>query len=301
MVKSILKWIGIVLGVIVVLVLVGIGVLYFRAQAKFNQTYTVEVERVSIPTDAASIERGHHLTSVICAGCHGPDLGGTEFFNDATLGTIHAKNLTTGKGGIGTYYKDVDYIRTLRHGVNPDGKTVFIMPANNFHYFSDADLGDIIAYLKNAPPVDKEWGPRGFKLMGYLLTGAGAFDSFFIANQIDQTGPRPVSPAVGITPEYGDYLVTLSDCHSCHGKQLSGGRIPDPTKTVIAPNLTPGGEPGSWSEADFVKTIRTGVTPEGHQLSDNMPWKEFSKYSDDELKAIWAYLHSLPKLATTTQ
>jgi len=294
MLKKVLKWIGIVLGVIVILLIIGAGVLFFRGQSKFNQTYAVRVEDVPIPTDAASIARGQHLATVMCQGCHGPDISGTDFFSDPGLGAIHAKNLTSGKGGIGTYYKDIDYIRTLRHGVTPAGNSVFVMPANNFHYLSDQDLGAIIAYVKSAPPVDKEWSPRNLTFLGNLLTGAGAFDPLFIADQIDQTGPRPVAPAVGVTKEYGDYLVTLGDCHSCHGKNLAGGKIPDPTINVIAPNLTPGGEPGSWTEADFINTIRTGVNPAGHQLSDEMPWKDYAKFSDDELKAIWLYLQSQP-------
>lgn len=301
MLKKVLKWIGIVLGVIIILLLIGAGGLYFRAQSRLNQTYNVQVENVSIPTDTASIERGKHIASVVCVGCHGQDLGGTEFFNDPSLGAIHAKNLTTGKGGIGSYYKDTDYVRTLWHGVNPDGKTVFVMPAYNFHYLSEQDLGAIIAYLKSVPPVDKEWAPRKFALMGTLLIGAGMFDSQISAEQIDQTAPRPVAPAIGVTKEYGDYLITLGDCRNCHGKQLAGGKIPDPTMDVRTPNLTPGGELVAWSDADFIKTIRTGVTPSGHQLSDNMPWKDFSKLTDDELKAIFLYLQAQPKLPTATQ
>src|SRR4051812_15928106 len=100
MLKKVLKWVGIVLGVIVVLLLLGAAFLYFRAQSKLNQTYNVQVESVKIPTDAASIERGKHLATVVCMGCHGPDLSGTEFFNDpGGIGELHAKNLTAGKGG----------------------------------------------------------------------------------------------------------------------------------------------------------------------------------------------------------
>jgi mono/diheme cytochrome c family protein len=301
MLKKILKWIGIVLGVLVVLLIIGAGVLYFRAQSRFNQKYTVQVEQVAIPTDAESIARGQHFANIYCAGCHGPDLGGTEFFSDPALGAVHAKNITRGNGGVGTYYTDADYIRTLRHGVNPEGASVFIMPANNFYHLSDEDLGDIIAYLKAAPPVDRQWAPRSFGPMGYILGGLGVFDSFYVAEQINHTAPRPVAPAVGVTSEYGSYLVTLSDCRTCHGQDLAGGRIPDPTISVIAPNITPGGEPGLWTEQDFINTIRTGVNPAGHALDPNvMPWKDYAQFSDDELKAIWTYIHGLPKLPSFT-
>jgi len=52
----------------------------------------------------------------------------------------------------------------------------------------------------------------------------------------------------------------------------------------------------SWSEEDFFKTMRTGVTPGGRQLNEEMPWKYFGQMSDDELRAMWLYLKSLPAM-----
>jgi mono/diheme cytochrome c family protein len=82
---------------------------------------------------------------------------------------------------------------------------------------------------------------------------------------------------------------------------LSGGKVDDPTSNLLGPNLTPGGELTAWSAADFITTIRTGVTPAQHTLNDMMPWKTYGKMSDDELQAVFLYLQSLPKLATTIQ
>jgi hypothetical protein len=83
---------------------------------------------------------------------------------------------------------------------------------------------------------------------------------------------------------------------------LNGGPFPDPTITKISPNLTPGGEPGFWTEAEFINTIRTGVTPSGHELDPElMPWKDYQAFYDDELKAVWIYLQSLPKLEQYTE
>lgn len=301
MLKQILKWIGIVLGAIIVLFLIAVGILYFRGMSRFSQTYNIQVESVPIPNDAAAVERGQHLVTVLCTGCHGEKLAGTDFFNDPGLGTIHAKNLTRGKGGIGAFYTDVDFIRTLRHGVRPEGTSVFVMPAADFHYLSDQDLGDIIAYLKTLPPVDQEWAPKELTFFGLVLTGAGAFDQFIAADLINHTGRRPPAPAIGVTPEYGEYLVRLNGCRHCHGEKLSGGKVGDPTSTLHGPNLTPGGELIAWSDADFIKTIRTGVTPSGHALDPTMPFKEFARMTDDELKSIFLYLQSLPKLPTTTE
>jgi hypothetical protein len=49
----------------------------------------------------------------------------------------------------------------------------------------------------------------------------------------------------------------------------------------------------TWSEADFIKAIRTGVKPDGTQLSEGMPWKEFEKLSEDNLRAMYRHLQSL--------
>jgi mono/diheme cytochrome c family protein len=109
------------------------------------------------------------------------------------------------------------------------------------------------------------------------------------------------APERGVTVEYGEYLVNINDCHICHGPNLNGGPFPDPTITLISPNITPGGELGFWTEEQFIHTIQTGVTPSGHQLSDHMPWKDYRLFYDDEFKAIWLYLQSLPKLPQYTE
>jgi hypothetical protein len=102
--------------------------------------------------------------------------------------------------------------------------------------------------------------------------------------------------------EYGEYMVDTNDCRLCHGQAMNGGPFPDPTKTKISPNLTQGGELAFWTEEQFINTIRTGVTPSGHELdTEFMPWKEYRFMSDDELKAIWMYLQSLPKLPQYTE
>ena len=58
-----------------------------------------------------------------------------------------------------------------------------------------------------------------------------------------------------------------------------------------------GGEMVGWSEQDFIQTMRTGVTPSGRQLIEDMPWQSYAQMTDAELKALWMYLNSLPALA----
>jgi mono/diheme cytochrome c family protein len=129
--KKFFKWFGIVLGSLLsLIVLVFLG-LAFKGNSMLNKTYDVQVETINIPTDAASIARGEHWVKAECIGCHGDNLSGGPFF-EAPFATIDAKNLTSGKGGAGSEFKDEDWIRALRHGLNPEDHSLFIMPASNF-------------------------------------------------------------------------------------------------------------------------------------------------------------------------
>lgn len=297
--KKILKWIGIVVGALVGLIVLALAGLYLSAESRFNKTYDIAPEPVTIPTDEASLAVGKHWAEIHCQGCHKEDLGGGPFFEDPVLGFVDAPNLTAGKGGIGAAYTDADWVRAIRHGVKHDGTSVFIMPSNDFYFLSDADLGGLIAYVKSAPPVDREIRPPNLSAMAKVLYALGAFGNLLYAEAI-QHDARPPAPPIGVTVDYGEYLSNSNGCPSCHGPQLNGAQPAEPGAPFAA-NLTPGGPLGGWSEADFFKAMREGVTPEGRQLTEFMPWKGLGKMTDDELKAIWMYLQSLPKLETATK
>jgi mono/diheme cytochrome c family protein len=296
-VKKVLKWIGIVLGGLVLLVVIVAGGMILSTTLKLNKIYHITPEVVTVPTDAASIQYGHRLVISMCVGCHHDNLAGGEFFDDPAIGTIDSANLTAGKGGIGASFTDADWVLAIRHGVRDDGQSVFIMPADDLFYMNDTDLGAIIAYLKTIPPVDNVIRPRNIKPLGKILYAIGAFGNQLKASAIADHSVRPYTPPVGVTAEYGQYLVQLNGCRTCHGKDLAGGKAPEPDAPP-APNLTPGGELAAWKAADLINTFRTGVTPGGHQLLDAMPWKEFQNRTDDEITAIFLYLQSLPKLDT---
>jgi len=54
-----------------------------------------------------------------------------------------------------------------------------------------------------------------------------------------------------------------------------------------------------WTQEQFIKTIRTGVDPSGHQLKPTMPWRTYAKMDDVELAAVYEYLHNLPPVEAT--
>ena len=251
------------------------------------------MRRLGVPTDADSVAEGKRLVSFYCTSCHGDNLGGYDFFNDPALGVVDAPNLTTGQGGVGSGYSDADWVRAIRHGVDPQGKPLFIMPSNDFYHLSDEDLGQMIAYLKSLPPVYNDANDFSLTLMGRVLLGLGAFGDVLTAESIDHSAPRPEASAVGVTVEYGEYLVQTFGCKTCHGAQLSGGKSPEPG-APLGPNLTPDGNLVNWTEDAFISTIR------GRQ-SEWMPYESLAKMDEDELKAVWMYLQSLPALETTSK
>jgi mono/diheme cytochrome c family protein len=295
MMKKLLKWTGILIGGLIGLVVLVIGTANVIAMSRLNRQYTVNTPAIVIPTDETAAARGQHLVEVIsqCSGCHGPDLGGTDFFDGPAVGYISAPNLTSGDGGIGAYYSDEDWTRALVHGVAPDGRMLLIMPSQFFRHYSDDDLGAVIAYLKSLPPVDRQLPSKKLSLLGNTFFGLNFF-GHMPAELIDHTAPRSTAPMPGVSVEYGEYLVNIAVCKDCHGDNLAGGS-PGPD-SPWADNLTPGGNLAAWSEDDFITAIRTGITPAGRSLIPYMPWQEYSHMTDEELQSIWLYLQSLPAL-----
>jgi cytochrome c553 len=296
-IKKVLKWIGIILGSLVGLLVLAAAVLYMIGSSKINKEYQVPIKAIPVPADAQSIERGEHLASAVfmCTRCHLDDMRGEVYFSVPGMISIPTPNLTTGSGGIGSAFSDEDWVRAIRHGVRPDGKALFVMmPVNAYKYMSDADLGAILAYIRSLPPVDNTLPARRVDLLGRVMIGAGLFPPFPAA-QIDHASPPLPAPAPGVTVAYGQYLAHV--CTECHGANLNGAPFGPPGQQVPTPNLTPRGELSAWSQQDFMNTLRTGVAPSGHQLDEQMPWKSFGQMTDDELGALWMYLQSLPALA----
>ena len=299
MLRKILKWIGILLGSLIGILLLAFAVLYIIGTIKWNKlhgTYDVPIEQINIPTDQASIARGEHIATIrMCGHCHTERLSGQSFTAPGLM-TLSVPNLTAGAGGVGATNTDEDWVRAIRHGVGHDGRGLVLMPAKTWYYLSDDDLGALITYLKSLPPVNNEMPKTDLEPLGRVMLVLGQLPPEIVPNVtvIDHYAPRPIAPKPGVTVEYGKYLA--STCTLCHGSNLNGQTISEGPNVYVALNLTRGGEMVGWTEEQFIATMRTGVTPGGKQLIDFMPWKYFGQMTDDELKAVWMYLQSLPAL-----
>lgn len=276
--------------------LVAVAVIYGGSQVRLNRRYDIAIQPPPIPIDTASIARGQHLATAVtgCTDCHGADLSG-HTFADAPPFLLVSSNLTRGAGGVGKQYSDADWVRAIRYGVRPDGKPLLFMPSSHYAKMSDADLGAIIAFIKSVTPVDHEQEPSSLRLLGRLLLLIGEYP--LPAETVDVAVPIPAAPPTGRTAEYGKYLATIGACAECHGAKLAGAAALEPGAPPGA-NLTPGGNIGQWSEAEFINTLRTGLRPDGTAINSAMPWWVLAQQTDDELGAIYRYLRSLPVLPT---
>lgn len=287
----VLKWIGIVVVAAIVLLVATVYALSWRS---LNESYEVPAEpEIAVAADSATIARGEHLfnATATCAECHGLDAGGRLMAEEGPFASLVAPNLTRGRGSVTADFTPADWERAIRHGVRRDGTSLVIMPSEVFAYLSDEDAAAIVAYLRQAPPVDRESPPVRLSVLGRALVASGQFPVLVAAKT-----PR-VEHVASVTPDttaaYGAYLANIGGCRGCHGLQLSGGNVIGPPGTPPASNLTPAGI-SRYSLEDFARALRQGRRPDGTELSTFMPWKIYAGLTDDEVTALWAYLQTVP-------
>lgn len=270
--KRFIKRTGLVIGGLFVLFALTGFVLYPTGMKKLNQTYpNIAAENVNIPTDVDAVARGKHISTIwACTRCHGEDLSGTVISKDPLSGivplrgTIPASNLTSGNGGIAKSYTDADWVRAIRHGVLPGGQVEVLM--FDYSIMSDQDLGDLIAYLKQIPPVNTDYPEMRYGPIVPVVSNIRLLTP--AAERIDHGAPRPVDPLPGATVEYGKYLSAI--CTACHGNSI--GNV---VKT--------------WKQEEFIHTFQTGVLPDGKQFGPTMSSHTFREMTGMELTALWLY------------
>jgi mono/diheme cytochrome c family protein len=276
---------------LVVIVVGVIGIALLGSDYRLSRKYSVATSPVSAGSDSISLARGDHLYhSIACAMCHGADGGGALYLDAGPIGLAAGTNLTRGRGGIGSSRSDSDLVRAIRYGVRPDSSSLILMPSEVYVHLTDEDLGAIIGYLRQLPPVDRELPATHLRLVGRALLAIGKLNLLAAPKTPLFAQPTGINP--GPTAAYGRYLADIASCRSCHGPGLSGGPMAAPGAPPSS-NLTPAGL-SAWSEKDFFTAMRQGRRPDGSMLHEIMPWKEFRNMTDEELAALWQYLRSVP-------
>lgn len=266
---------------------------------------------VAAADQAALAARGEYIARNVsaCGHCHAADrrnpdgpLSGGMAFSNWRLGTVRAANLTPDSAtGLGSWSL-AEIVRAIRNGTDRHGRLLApVMPYLWLSGMSDADALAVASYLKSLPPVRNE--VRNSPNLIFRMAKV-----FFLHPEHTQAAP---APSRGPTAEYGRYLATgpalCADCHTPRGglqqahdrdRLFAGDATPPKTFPANPANLTPDPETGigRWSEDDFLRTLRTGVNPRGDSLHAFMPWRQVRRMTDDDLRAIYRYLRTLPPI-----
>lgn len=263
-------------------------------ERKMQRQLALQVAPVALPGDDAGLARGKYLyLSRGCTECHGVDGGGKDVVNDGKGMRVRAPNITPAPGSAVERYTVADWVRTVRHGVKPDGRPAIVMPSEDYNRLTDADLGALIAYLRQMPRAAGGPAVIEFPLPVKALYAAGVIHDS--AEIIDHALPpsQPVPEAA--TAVHGAYVANA--CIGCHGAGLSGGRIPGaPPEWPAAANLTPGdgSAMAHYADADaFVRMLRSGQRPDGSAISRVMPFESLQALNDTDAQALYLHLKGL--------
>lgn len=283
-----LKWIGTglaalfsaAISVISVIMIVGLFKLHARGAPGLDLKVAVTPEQIL---------RGQAISNGFCSGCHsttGTLTGGLDVAKDlpVPIGSFVSSNLTP--AGQLSHWSDGDIFRAIRNGVDRNGNWLIIMSYTNAGKLSDDDTKAVIAYIRSLPAAGTQTDnpPDHLNLLGVTMLGAGMLPKGKPVSTGIVTAP-PRSPGL----QYGEYILSYQDCRACHGDKLTGG-VPG----QLAPlgpdlNLVKG-----WKFEEFVATMRTGVDPNGHELSKQMPWRPVGRMADEDLRSVYEYLTHMP-------
>lgn len=254
-------------------------------------------------------KRGEYIARVGgCLGCHTeakekavPYAGGRALVSP--FGTFYGPNITPHpSAGLGKW-SEADFVRAMREGVRPDGAHYFpAFPYPAFTRIIDADLKDLWAYLRSLPPSATPSRPHDLRFPFRYRFLVRAWKWLFFA-------PGPLTPVQGRTAPVnrGAYLSqALGHCGECHtprnflgalkkDRYMAGAKLAD---GASAPNLTPT-RLKKLSDAELVDFLKFGQWPDGDVVGETMGEvirNSTSQLTQDDMKALIAYLRALPPL-----
>ncbi len=276
-----------------------------------------EVDKIDYPqvqSDSDLVANGQKIASVQCIVCHrGTDgkLSGRLLQElPPEFGEIHSANITQSKEhGIGKWTDDqIAYL--LRTGVKPDGQYLPVyMP--KFPHMSEYDLKSVISFLHS----DKAYvQPSEIAKVPSKPSFLTKFLCLVAFKKIPYPSAPIAHPDTTKPKEFGHYLVTgRYDCYPCHSADFKTLNMQFPEQTPgycgggnkmitldgkerFTANLTMDEETGlgSWSLDDFTNAMLHSKNKQGKMLRE--PMLPFNGMTDTEVKSIWAYLQTVPKI-----
>lgn len=275
---KIMRFMGWLLGLVVVVVAAGATWAYVASEQKLKTTYPFAPLKITLPADAAAIEEGRRLATFRgCNGCHGKRGEGTVLFDDPKIARIVAPNLTAAA----KKYDDGQLAAIVRTGVRPDGRSMVVMPSQEYAHLTDDDLGRILAWMRSLPPTEGlapafDVGPLG-------RVGIATGKLKVVAEEIRQ-GKEPAPAKAGSVEERGRYFARTT-CAECHATDLHGKTTPAYVSTdlrVVA----------AYDLEAFKTLLRKGVAAGGRELPfmGAASRNHLSAMNDEEVGALFTYL-----------
>ena len=308
--RKVIKAVLLTIAGLVVLVAIVAAIISFRGIPKYDaKKVDVKIEHTS-----ARVDNGAKLASMLCRSCHYNSVTnrftGRPLTEVTQFGKIFSRNITQHPdAGIGKW-TDGELVYFLRTGIKPSGQYVPPYMPKLVH-ISDEDMYSIIAFLRS----DNEWvkadttrqPPCNPSFLTKFLTNIGAFKPFAYP---DKPIPQPdtTNPV-----KHGEYIALYQlECYACHSKDFAKNDYLVPSKSegffgggnkmftmegkpISTLNITRDEHTGigKWSEEEFVKAIKYGALPD-NQPGLRYPMQPYSNLTDNEAKAIYAYLKTVP-------
>lgn len=277
--------------------------------------YKAENISLKVAITPERVQRGMQLSAMLCNDCHTNQktgkLTGRKMDEIPQFGAVYSRNITQDPvQGIGNW-TDGQLAYLLRTGIRPDGRFLPIMA--KLQKMSDEDLQSIIAFLRSDNPSVKADPTVNqdskYSFFAKFLTNIKAIKPMAFSHQ-----PIP-EPDTTNAIKWGEYVSLYRvECYTCHSADFASDDFNEPEKSkgffgggnefslpggskIRSRNLTMDAETGigRWTEADFVKAVKTGIVPNGGAAL-RLPMKPYVYLSDAEVKAIYAYLKTVPKI-----
>ena len=187
-----LRWAGYLLAIIVALLLLAAAWIWIASNRALGTRVDALPEKLVQPTAAQLADGPRQLRVLGCVSCHGEQLQGKPFIDDAKVAVLNASNLTL----VVAKASDQQLAQAIRQGIGYDGRPLVVMPSEHYQFMTDQEVAAVIAAIRKMPRAGKEQpavkvGPIGrFALATGRLPVQPEMVATYRASRIADLGPQ---------------------------------------------------------------------------------------------------------------